>query len=247
MSFLVVVVVTFVLIESELCISSRINTESESAPVTFNCVLCFFSPRNDATCTNIKRRVSYRCVSLDVLSTVEQSVGPEVKPFCSCREINIIGLCLRPVALRPTIHKFLSVSNDFLAVLFVPTAHFVGLDNLLLREERVNNRANQEVAAKHILTVVVPYILVVLEVHHKCTHERIVIFRYLPRETVDVRHQAIAHADCTAKSVIDRFARFAVIVEFTINFSTVAAHHRTEETELHPANVEFLILRILGS
>ena len=37
---------------------------------------------------------------------------------------------------------------------------------------------------------------------------------------------------------------FAEVVELAIDVSSVAAHHRGEGTELHPAHVEFLILRV---
>ena len=100
---------------------------------------------------------------------------------------------------------------------------------------------------KHILAVVVPSLLVSLEVHEEGTHEGVVVLGYLPRLAVDVRKKTVTEFHSIQQSVIYRLTLLAEIVEFTIDVSTMTAHHRGEGTKLHPTYKELLILRIASS
>ena len=70
---------------------------------------------------------------------------------------------------------------------------------------------------------------------------------HLPCSAVYVGQEAIAQAYCLLDGIIYWFTLLAKLVYLARSVGTMTAEYRTEQAILHPAHVEFLILRIARS
>ena len=132
-------------------------------------------------------------------------------------------------------------------LLTVPTREGVGAHNLLLGVHRLGHGHHQQFASEHKLRIHIPHVLVGGEVHDEGAHEAVVVLRHLPRRTIYIRNKTIAKTHGIDQGFKDGLAGLAVVVKLTIDVGTVAAHHRTAGSKLHPADIQFLILRVACS
>ena len=92
----------------------------------------------------------------------------------------------------------------------------------------------------------VPCTTVIGEVIDEGTHVTLSVVGYAPCRAIDVGQETIAQADGLFDGVERGFAFLSKLINLARSISTVTAEDGAEEAELHPTDIKFLIVGVVG-